>query len=162
LHSYHVWGEECVKHLIGDFALAIWDAPKRKLFCARDQLGIKPFYYTQVGKCFVFSNTLNCVRLHPGVSDKLNELAIADFLIFGENRDTSSTSFADVRRLPPAHSLTCSAETLRVDRYWSLPTDKEIWYRRKEEYGEHLKELLRCAVADRLRNYRVGVFLSGG
>lgn len=43
LHAYHAWGEDCVKHLIGDFAFAIWDGRERRLFCARDQLGVKPF-----------------------------------------------------------------------------------------------------------------------
>jgi asparagine synthase (glutamine-hydrolysing) len=162
LHAYHAWGESCVEHLLGDFAFAIWDGDRRRLFCARDHFGVKPFYYSRVGESLIFSNTLNCVRLHPGVSDKLNELAIADFLLFEENRDAFTTSFADVGRLPSAHTLTCSDRTVRVDRYWTLPAHGKIRYRRPEEYADHLKELLRCAVADRLRTSRVGVRMSGG
>ena len=128
----------------------------------RDHLGVKPLYYTRIGESLIFSNTLNCVRLHPGVSDKLNELAIADFLLFEENRDAFTTCFADVGRLPPAHALTCSDRTVRVDRYWTLPAHGKIRYRRPEEYADHLKELLRYAVADRLRTNCVGVFMSGG
>src|SRR6266851_4305018 len=49
LHAYHVWGEECVEHLLGDFVFAIWDGRRRRLFCARDHFGVKPLYYAQVG-----------------------------------------------------------------------------------------------------------------
>src|ERR1051325_9349362 len=78
LFAYEAWGEDCVKHLIGDFAFAIWDSHQRRLFCARDHFGIKPFFYAHVDNTFVFSNTLNCVRLHPKVSDELNEIAIGE------------------------------------------------------------------------------------
>jgi asparagine synthase (glutamine-hydrolysing) len=162
LHAYHAWGERCVEHLLGDFAFAIWDGRERRLFCARDHFGVKPFFYAVVGGCLVFSNTLNCVRLHPGVSERLNDLAIADFLLFNGNQNVSTTAFADVVRLPPAHTLTYSAGTTRLNRYWTLPVDGDIRYRRQEEYAEHLKDLLRHAVGDRLRVRRVGVLMSGG
>jgi asparagine synthase (glutamine-hydrolysing) len=83
LHAYHAWGRDCVAHLLGDFAFAIWDGRERALFCARDHFGVKPFYYAHIGDEVVFSNTLNAVRLHPAVPAELNELAIADFLLFG-------------------------------------------------------------------------------
>src|SRR5262249_25439910 len=106
LHAFRVWGEDCVDHLLGDFAFAVWDRPRRRLFCARDQLGVKPFFYAHVGETVIFSNTLDCIRRHPAVSEKLNELAIGDFLLFGLNQDLTTTSFADIRRLPPAHRAT--------------------------------------------------------
>ncbi len=162
LHAYHVWGEECVQHLLGDFAFAIWDGRERRLFCARDHFGVKPFYYARVGNCLVFSNTLSCLRLHPRVSDQLNDLAIADFLLFDFNQDPATTTFADVRRLPPAHSLTWSLGTLRIRRYWTLPVDEPLRYKRASDYVEHFRELLHTAVEDRLRTDRVGVFMSGG
>jgi len=96
LHAYQVWGEDCLSHLLGDFAFAIWDGPRRRLFGARDQLGVKPFYYADTGRTLVFSNTLNCIRQHPEVSDRLNDLAIADFLLFASNQDPTTTSFAPV------------------------------------------------------------------
>ena len=70
LHAYHTWGEACVERLRGDFAFAIWDDARQQLFCARDQMGVKPLYYAQVGSCVIFSNTLNCVRRHPLVADR--------------------------------------------------------------------------------------------
>jgi asparagine synthase (glutamine-hydrolysing) len=163
LHAYLVWGEECVKYLIGDFAFAIWDGRRRKLFGARDHFGIKPFYYAQVGNCLIFSNTLNCIRMHPQVSDELNDLAIGDFLLFDFNQDQGTTTFADIMRLPPAHYLTWRQGNLRLLRYWSLPlVDRPLKYARPQDYVEHFKALLTQAVADRLRTRRVGIELSGG
>ena len=162
LHAYHVWGEDCVEHLIGDFAFAIWDGPRRRLFCARDHLGVKPFYYAQVANCLVFSNTLNCIRRHPAVSDELNDVAIADFLLWDYNQDERTTTFADIGRLPPAHVMTWSGEAPRLKCYWTLPVDRPIRYKRSADYVEHFREIYRAAVDDRLRTNRVAVSLSGG
>jgi len=162
LHAYALWGRDCVSHLRGDFAFAIWDAREHTLFCARDHFGIKPFYYVDFPGQFVFSNTLDCLRAHPDVSGELNHAAIADFLLFGLNCDPATTSYRDIRRLPPAHSLTSTAGGIRVERYWSPPIDGCIRYRHSEEYVEHFQNLLQQAVADRLRVDRVGIFLSGG
>ena len=106
LQAYQIWGEACLEQLSGDFAFAIWDSPQQRLFCARDQFGIVPFYYAQIGKHLIFSNYLNCLRLHPEVSDSFNEQAIADFLLFSMNMDVATTTFADIQKLPPAHKLT--------------------------------------------------------
>ncbi len=94
--------------------------------------------------------------------DELNDAAILDFLLAGLNCDNATTTFRDVRRLPPAHSLTISAEGSRVKRYWEPSIDGRIRYRREEEYVEHFQALLREAVADRMRTDRMGIFLSGG
>jgi len=162
LHAYAAWGEECVHHLRGDFAFAIWDARRKTLFCARDHFGIKPFYYAEIGSRFVFSNVLNCVRLLPEVSTELNNAAIVDFLLFGLNCDVATTSFRDVQRLPPAHTVSVDSEGVKIARYWSAPTDGRIRYRHAHEYVEHFQILFRASVADRLRTDRAGVLLSGG
>ncbi len=161
LHAYAAWGESCVEHLLGDFSFAIWDEPRKRLFCARDHFGVKPFYYARVGHCFIFSNTLECIRLHPAVSDTLNDLAIADFLLFDFNQDLATTTFADIQRLPPAHTLTLEGGTVRTRRYWQLPTP-EPNLDRGPEVVERFRELLDDAVADRLRANSAGVQMSGG
>ena len=135
---------------------------ERKLFCARDHFGIKPFFYSASERQFLFSNTLNCLRAHPDVSDELNEAAIGDFLLFGLNCEIATTTFRDIQRLPPAHFMVVTAHELRTQRYWSPPIDGRIRYSRPEEYVEHFREILKAAVADRLRTDRVGIFLSGG
>jgi asparagine synthase (glutamine-hydrolysing) len=162
LHAYHTWGERCVEHLLGDFAFAIWDGRERRLFCARDHFGVKPFFYATAGDSLIFSNTLDCIRQHPAISTRLNERAIGDFLLFGWIQDPAISVFADVQRLGAAHTLTWSAQGLRLRRYWSLPTDGDIRYRREAEYVEHFKDLLSRAVEDRLRANRVAVYMSGG
>ncbi len=140
----------------------MWDAGHKQLFCARDHFGIKPFYYTQVEGLFLFSNTLNCVRMHPRVSGDLNDAAIGDFLLLGLNYDNATTSFRDIQRLPPAHSLTVLPGEIKIRRYWTPPTDGRIRYAKPEEYVENFKSLLESAVTDRLRTDDVGILLSGG
>jgi len=162
LHAYHAWGIECLEHLLGDFAFAIWDAPARRLFMARDHFGLKPLFYVHRGGLLAFSNSLPCLRRHPQVSDELNELAIADFLLFDYPQDPDATSFADIRRLRAAHFLVAGEGGVNVERYWTLPVEEEIRYRRMGDYVEHFNEVLSQAVGDRLRTDRVSVFLSGG
>jgi asparagine synthase (glutamine-hydrolysing) len=162
LQAYDAWGEACVEHLLGDFTFAIWDARRKRLFCARDQFGIKQLYYAQLGSSVIFSNTLNCIRFHPGVSSRLNDLAIADFLLFELNQDPSSTSFAEIRQVPAAHTLLCGHETLRTQRYWNLPFAEPIHFSRDQEYVERFRELLDAAVADRVRGGSAGILMSGG
>jgi asparagine synthase (glutamine-hydrolysing) len=162
LRSYAVWGADCVQHLRGDFVFAIWDAQRKRLFCARDHFGIKPFYYSELGELFLFSNVLDCVRQHPDVSGELNDAAIGDFLLFGLNCDAATTTIRDIRRLPPAHSMTVSSEGLRIRRYWSAPTEGRIRYQRVEDYVEHFQILLQAAVSDRMAPDRTGILLSGG
>jgi len=156
------WGSACVEQLRGDFSFAIWDTVKEQLFCARDQLGVKPFYYANVGSVVVFSNSLDCVRRHPTVSERLNDLAIADFLVFGMNREPATTSFVDIQRLPPAHILECRRSNVSARRYWVLPVSAPICHRRPRECVEQFRELLDRAIADRLRTDSVAVFMSGG
>lgn len=162
LYAYHVWGESCVEHLIGDFAFAIWDGRIGALLCARDPMGTKPFFYSRGGGCLAFANTLNCLRLLPFVSDKLNESAVADFLLFEGNRDQTTTTFADIQRLPAAHTMHWSSDGLRIRQFWKLPEPREIRYRRSREYVEHFRAVLKPAVTDRLRVTRAAIYMSGG
>jgi asparagine synthase (glutamine-hydrolysing) len=162
LRSYQAWGPACVDHLLGDFAFAIWDGKNQRLFCARDHMGVKPFYYAQIGSVLVFSNTLDCVRRHPAVSNRLNDLAIADFLLFDINQDAATTAFADVRRLPAAHSLVCERGNVSVQRYWTLSVTEPVQFKHESEYIERFRELLDQAVADRLRTKSAGILMSGG
>lgn len=162
LHAYALWGEQCLDHLLGDFSFAIWDGHRRALFCARDHLGIKPFFYSQARGALIFSNTLNCMRLHPAVSNALDEVAIADFLLCDHGLDLGRSCFSAIRRLPPSHTLTLSGGVASPRRYWQLPSEDEIHYRRRGDYIERFLELLDVATRDRLRTDSVGIFMSGG
>jgi len=162
LHAYGRWGPLCVEHLRGDFAFAIWDTQAQTLFCARDHFGIKPFYYALFDSLFLFSNALNSFRLHPRVSLALSDSAVADFLLFGLNCDNSSTTFRDVQRLPPAHTLLVSRDAVKIRRYWEVPVDGRIRYARANDYVENFLAVWNPAVADCLDASTTGIFLSGG
>lgn len=163
LQAYRVWREDLTYHLLGDFAFAVWDADRRSLFCGRDHFGVKPFYFASVGGSFIFSNTLNSIRYHPLVSNKLNEEAIADFLLCGHNQNPESSALADIQRLPPGHTLQVTADTTpKWSRYWELPVESLLRYKSPDDYVEHFQGLFNQAVADRLRTRSVSVLMSGG
>ena len=162
LLAYKVWDEDCVKHLLGDFAFAIWDEDRQKLFCARDHFGVKQFFYSQTPNSFLFSNTLNALRVHPQISADLNEIAIGDFLLFGVNQDSSTTTFRDIQRLPPAHALVVSEQTIRTQRYWTPTNENRVRYRTSSSYIDQFTDILSSCVKDRIRESRVSVSMSGG
>ncbi|MEP7355958.1 MAG: asparagine synthase-related protein [Anaerolineales bacterium] len=162
LQAYAAWGTKCVEHLIGDFAFAIWDTRERRLFCARDQLGLKPFFYAQHQRTLAFSSSLDCLLRLPGFSAELNEQALADFLLFRSNQDPTTTTYAGIRRLAPAHTLTVADSALKTARYWQLPEHPAIEFRSEAETVARFKSLFDQAVGDRLRTERVGMPMSGG
>jgi asparagine synthase (glutamine-hydrolysing) len=162
LQAYGAWGPACLDHLLGDFSFALWDGRHRRLACARDHMGVRPFYHHQAGPLTVCSTSLDCVLMHPAVPDALNEEALVEFLLFGENTNLETTIYESVRRLPPAHRLVASSEGTAAERYWTFPIDEPVYYRRDAEYAERLRALIDAAVRDRLRTQRVAVFMSGG
>ncbi|HEU5132219.1 MAG TPA: asparagine synthase-related protein, partial [Pyrinomonadaceae bacterium] len=162
LDAYEKWGDDCVKHLFGDFAFAIWDERNQRYFCARDHFGVKPFYFTLIDNEFAFSTSLNELRLNPRVSNELNEIAVGDYLLFGVNQDLSTTIFKDIQRLPPGHTLTVANGSITTRRYWSPESSKEVRFRDPNEYVERFSELLSQAVKDRVTTDRVAISMSGG
>jgi asparagine synthase (glutamine-hydrolysing) len=163
LQAYLRWGDECIDHLLGDFAFVIWDERHQRLFCARDHFGVKPFYYSQVGNSLIISNTIDCLRQHPQVSSKLNDRTIGDLLLFDLNYDLTTTVFADIQRLPPAHVFTWSQQRgVQTRRYWTMPVPELIRYKHTQDYLDRFQELMAQAVGDRLRTDKVASFFSGG
>ena len=162
LRAYLAWGESCLDHLAGDFAFVIWDPSRRGLFAARDHFGVKPLFYSKTGSTLVISNTLDCIRQHPAVSDRLDDLAIADFLLFDGFQEPKATAFADIRRVPPAHLLTSEEGEISTRGYWELSVTEPVHYPQPSNYPERFSELLDAAVADRLRSESAGVLMSGG
>jgi asparagine synthase (glutamine-hydrolysing) len=162
LQAYEAWGEACVEHLLGDFSFALWDAREEKLLCAVDQLGVKPLFYADHGGLFVAANSLECVRLHPGVSCELNETAVGDFLAFAAYGTSDVTIYRDVQRVAPGHVLVAGASGLRLRRYFSLEPPQERRWQSEAECLEAFRPILHAAVRDRLRTPRVAVYMSGG
>jgi asparagine synthase (glutamine-hydrolysing) len=163
LHAYEAWGERCVEHLVGDFAFAIWNRAERRLFCARDHFKVVPFYYARTENGLLFGNVLWTLRAHPEISGTLDERTIGDYLLFGINMDHAATTFAEIRSLPPSHTLSDEHGTIQVRRYWQAPEEVEGPYpERPEEHVARFRTLFDQAVTDRLRANRAGPHLSGG
>jgi asparagine synthase (glutamine-hydrolysing) len=162
LHAYHAWGERCLEHLLGDFTFAIWDGRERRLFCAVDHFGIRPFYYAHIANALVFSNTLDCIRVLPSISQRLDDTAVGDFLLFGQYIDLDRTIYADVRRIPRAHRLQGSRNAVTVSRYWEMSDDDELDGTDPGAIVEDFRSRLLNATRDRLRTRNVAVFMSGG
>jgi len=165
LQAYLVWHDACVEHLMGDFAFAIHDARRKTLFCARDHFGVRPFYYHYTsGRLFVFASEPRAILALKKVPNKLNEGRIADFLISQlEGIDKTSTFYEEVYRLPPAHTLTISPDSIQIKRYWTLEPGPELQLNSDEAYAEAFLEVFTEAVRCRLRSAGpVGSMLSGG
>ncbi|NJM71422.1 MAG: lasso peptide isopeptide bond-forming cyclase [Scytonema sp. RU_4_4] len=163
LAAYEKWGESSPEHLLGDFAFAIWDKRQQSIFCARDHLGVKPFYYYhQPGKAFVFASEIKALLCLQQVPRRLNEVRIADYLTL-TMEDRAITSYQDILRLPPAHSMVVSQSGMKMWSYWELDPHREIKMDSDEAYAEKFREIFTEAVRCRLRSaFPVASQLSGG
>lgn len=162
LGAYDKWGEACPSRLLGDFAFAIWDRKESKIFCARDILGIKPFYYLQSGALFVFGSAIEAVLRNPHVTDELNEGMIGEYLS-GSIHRREETFYHGIFRLPGAYCMSVSQDKVRKNQYWSAGSVTSLHYRSKTDYVDHFIEIFAQAVTARLRTCnKVGALLSGG
>jgi asparagine synthase (glutamine-hydrolysing) len=162
LHLYEEYGVDCVKHLRGMFAFAIWDAQRRRLFLARDRVGIKPLYYSRTQGALYFASELKAIIADPAVSREICTPAIRQFLSFfyvpGEN-----TLFQSVKKLLPGHYLVAENGNISISRYWDLQFTRERWAVPFDDVAEELRELLGSTVSDHMiADVPVGVLLSGG
>jgi asparagine synthase (glutamine-hydrolysing) len=162
LAAYDKWSERCPEHLLGDFAFAIWDKRKQILFCARDHMGVKPFYYHHSGQSFIFASEIKAILSQPQVPRRLNEVRVAEYLASMFD-DKAITFYTGIVRLPPAHSLTINHNGMQLRSYWSLDPSRELRLDSDEEYAEAFHELFTEAVRCRLRSaFPVASSLSGG
>ncbi len=160
-----VWqelGESSLQSLCGDFSFALWDRGCHSLFCARDFVGPRPFYYAHRRGLFCFSNTLAALRLVPELSATLDEDFVGEFLLHGYCADLSRTVYADIRRLPAGHLLHYKDGVVRTRRFLTLPIEEPLRFKQSEQYLEAYRQLLREAVQDRLPHGATALYLSGG
>lgn len=159
LLAYERWGADCVKRLLGDFAFAIWDARERLLFCARDPLGCRPFYYHCSGRTFLFASDIKGI-LAGMESARLNEPLLAAHLqMRSYYARKAQTFYENILKLPAGHTLLLTGGALRLNRYW-FPENVPV--RAAAAEGE-LRDLFRQAVDCRLRSaFPVAAHLSGG
>jgi len=161
LHLYEEQRTEMFPRLRGMFTFGLYDAPRRRLLLGRDRFGIKPLYYHDDGKRLVFASELKSLMLDPSVPRDIDESALADYLTY-QYVPSPSSIFRAVKKLPAGHFLTCDRSGVRVERYWSLPTEPDAGHP-VEYYRERLRGLLAEAVKLRMvADVPLGAFLSGG
>ena len=159
-HAYEQYGVRCVEHFNGMFALAIWDKRHRRLFLARDRIGIKPLYYWSSQTQIVFGSELNAIVTHPAVPMEIDPIAL-DYFLTLEYIPGPRTIFRGICKLPPGHCLIFQDGSLKIERYWdiapqALPQDEQ-------GCQEALAELIKDSVQKRLvSDVPLGAFLSGG
>ena len=162
--AYEKWGKDCVKHLIGDFAFAIWDTVEKTLFCARDHIGIKPFFYLKTEDKFIFASELKTIVELREIPVELNESKLGDWMYrIQDLNNPTDTLFMNVKRLMPAHFGIVQSNNFVIEQYWKLVRTKVIKLPNDEAYAEKLRDLMIQAVECRMRTkYEIGVTLSGG
>ncbi|MCT8336981.1 asparagine synthase (glutamine-hydrolyzing) [Methanoculleus sp. Afa-1] len=164
LHAYEEWGRDCLARFNGMWAFALWDGRRRELFCARDRLGVKPFYYTLIDGSFLFASEIKALRAHPDVGRQPNDRMLSTFLAWGVADHTGETMYDGVFQLPPAHTVVVSEEGVgEPKRYWDFAVSGAPGGADDEAAAQSVRALLTDAVRLRLRSdVPVGTCLSGG
>ncbi len=163
LHLYQEEGERCVERLNGQWAFAIWDQRRRRLFLSRDRMGVRPLFYTQTRDTFRFASEVKAL-LSSGVDCRLDLEGLDQIFTFWSTLP-GRTAFRDIRQLPPGHSLVVENGCTRVSEYWRIepvpPADQP--HGEEHRLAEELLHLLEDATRIRLRSdVPVGAYLSGG
>ena len=160
VHAYEEYGDECVTHFNGMFAIALWDAREQRLFLARDRLGIKPLYYWADANQLVFGSELKALLYHPDVPRQI-DLAALDLFLTLEYIPAPRTIYEDVFKLLPGHRLVVEHGKVKVTQYWDVPYHPIN--QSEAECAEILYGLIKESVRLRLiSDVPLGAFLSGG
>lgn len=163
VHLYEEYGRDCVRHLRGMFAFAIWDNRTRTLFIARDRLGIKPLYYRLNRNLFLFGSEIKVLLAYPEVRPAFNRAALPEYLAFGY-LSGPETFYLGIEKLMPGCWLEIGQDGKpRVEQYWDVSTGTNQTIRPERDYVDTYRKLLQDAVASHLMSdVPLGVFLSGG
>lgn len=166
LAAYEHWGPECLQKICGMFAFAIWDERSQEIFCARDRLGIKPFYYTVTPDgLFLFASEIKSLLVHPDVSMSRDDEAAIEFLTHGNCDYGSRTLFRSIMSLEGGHFIRVrlyDPQSIRPRPYWSI-RDTHLELPSGEKHIEYLRNLLIGVIDQHLiSDVRVGSCLSGG
>ncbi|MBT8182304.1 MAG: asparagine synthase (glutamine-hydrolyzing) [Eudoraea sp.] len=164
VHLYQEYGSNFLSKLNGQFAIAIWDKNKEELFLARDRVGIRPLYYTQVGNTLVFGSEIKALMEFPGLDLQLSPRALSQFYNFWTAL-TPETAFEGIKELSPGSYMICNSQGLHLKKYWDLPlfSPDEYKYKHIKEGMEAFEEVFEDAIKLRLRaDVPVAAYLSGG
>lgn len=162
LHLYQEKGEDCVDDLNGQFAFSIWDHQAKRLFLARDRVGIRPLYYARTQNEFIFASEMKAILSHDRIHREMDLEALDETFTFW-CPVAPRTIFRNIHALPPGHTLTIENGELRSRCYWQLEMDTSTADLSEEQSIGQLRELLMDATSLRLRSdVPVGAYLSGG
>lgn len=165
IHAYEQYGASCVDLFRGMFSFGIWDKPKQTLFCARDRMGIKPFYYFWNGPLFVFASEVKALLRHPAIHAELEGTVLPEYLALGYI-NSDKTMFRNIRKLMPGHSLTVGVRdgglSVEVRRYWDVPRQSASATDGRELIEECRGRLEENTRMRMMSDVPLGVFLSGG
>jgi asparagine synthase (glutamine-hydrolysing) len=165
LHLFEEKGEDCVSHLNGQWAFAIWDVRKQRLFLSRDRLGVRPLYYTMTDQAFFFGSEIKAIFACPEVSRELDTQALDQVFTFWFPLPPR-TIFKNVLEVPPGHSMTVAKGERKLLPYWGLDYSQEAQLgdpQPEQDCADQLLALLADATRLRLRaDVPVGAYLSGG
>ncbi len=162
LTSYQRWGEECVAQLIGDFVFVIHDRRDNQVFCGRDHMGVRPFYYHLSNALFVCATNVSALRQVDGVPFQIDERWVAEYLIH-VSMSFDRTPYHGIKKLPPAHCLTVTPQQVRLRKYFELSAEPSLKLKDSRDYVAVYREQLEESIACRLDSaYAIGCELSGG
>ena len=160
--SYINWGIDCVNKLIGIFAFAVFDEYKREVFLARDQMGVKPLFYSICNDEFIFGSEIKTILAHPSVKAEIDKEGLTEIFGLGPATIPGSGVFKNIKEVAPANCLLISRDnTIKVWEYWTVKAEE--FKETAEEAINHTRELL----CDAIKRQLVGdvplcTFLSGG
>lgn len=161
LKAYEHWGEGCLNKFNGMFAFALWNVKEKRLFCARDRMGVKPFYYYLDEDRFAFASEIKAL-IEMGIERKTNNQIVYDYLSHGFIDHTDDTFFYGIKQLRPAHYLVLSDRKIELQRWWDIE-DNELTDLSDNEYARRFYELFEDSIRLRLRSdVPIGTCLSGG
>ena len=162
LRAYEKWGEACVRHLVGAFAFALWDAVAQHLVIARSPMGERPLYYHAGSDDFVFATAPKGLFALRWVPRELDEQFLADYLA-RERAEPGTSFYRHIRRLVPGDTLVVARDRHLRLTHWPQRPGREIRFARDEDYVEAFDEVFTRVVGDYLRSdSKVGLMLSGG
>ncbi len=161
LHCYAQWADGCLDRLNGIFAFAVWQKHARKLFLARDRMGVKPLFFSQINGGLMFASEIKTILTHPCMKARLDAGGAAQILLLGPGRVPGSGVFHNIRELEPGECAQYENGRLKIKRYWKL-TDRE--HRENfEDTAAHVRQLVLDAILRQtVSDVPIGTFLSGG
>ena len=161
LHCYAQWGEECLEKLNGIYAFAVWESRKKRLFLARDRIGVKPLFYSEYRGGLLFASEMKTILRYPGFPAVIGEEGICEILLLGPGRTPGCGVFRGILELEPGCCGYWEQGKLRLRRYWKLRDREHI--ESFDETVEHVRFLVTDAIRRQMvSDVPIGTFLSGG